>query len=192
MIYYIVAALVLMLDQMVKYFMTIQLTPGVNVPLIPGILHLTYVENTGAALNFMSDMRWILVGVTAVVIVLIIVGMIKYRAKIRPVGMLALAVVLGGAASHLIDRAVLGYVVDYLEFDFVRFAVMDVADWFITVGGIVFCLYYLIHSSKNDDLRKEFMIRRRKKADPETTPEDKADEPVGSVQPEDDGGTDVS
>lgn len=191
MIYFIIAALVVMLDQVVKYFMTLNLTPGVNVQLIPGIIHLSYQENTGAAFSFMSNMRWVLVAISAVVIILLVIGMIKYRDKVDPIGKLALACVLGGAASHLFDRAVLGYVVDFFEFDFVRFAVFDVADCFITVGGIVFCIYYLFHSSKNDDLREEFMIGKRKKkaavtAEPDNTDDSHAD----SNPPEDDGDTD--
>ena len=191
MIYFIIAALIVMLDQLVKYFITIQMTPGVNVPLIPGILHLTYTENTGAAFSFMSNMRWVLVAVSAVVIIVMIIGMIKYKDKIDPIGKLALAAVLGGAMSHLIDRAILGYVVDFLEFDFVRFAVMDIADWFISVGGIVFCIYYLIHSSKHDGLREEFLIGKKKKGKTTEKTDNSEDEHTDSIPPEDDGGTDA-
>lgn len=190
MIYFIIAALVVMLDQVAKYFITIQMTPGVDVPLIPGIIHLTYIENTGAAFSFMSDMRWVLVIVSAIVIIVLIIGMIKYKDKIDPIGKLALAAILGGAVSHLFDRAVLGYVVDFLEFDFVRFAVMDVADWFITVGGIVFCIYYLVSSSKNDSLRKEFMLGKQKNTQPEQDPDTTDADHTANSQPEDDGGSD--
>lgn len=190
MIYFIIAALVVMLDQIAKYFITIQIAPGVNVPLIPGIIHLTYVENTGAAFSFMSDMRWVLVVVSAVVIMMIVIGMIKYRDKIDPIGKVALSAILGGAVSHLFDRAVLGYVVDYLEFDFIRFAVMDVADWFITVGGIVFCIYYLIHSAKHDGLREEFLIGKKKKAKPAAAPDISDNDHTDCNLPEDDGGID--
>ncbi len=130
-------------------------------------------------------------GVSAVVIVLIIIGMIKYKDKIAPIGKLALAAVLGGAVSHLIDRAVLGYVVDFLEFDFVRFAVMDIADWFITIGGVAFCLWYLLHSAKNDDLRKEFMLGKHKKTEtPDEKPDETEDNQADSVMPEAEGGND--
>lgn len=192
MIYFIIAALIFLLDQIVKYFVTMNLTPGVNVQLIPGILNLTYQENTGAAFSFLPDMRWVLVAVTGILVILIIVGMIKYKNKLAPIGMLALAAVLGGAVSHLFDRAILGYVVDYLEFDFVRFAVMDVADWFITIGGITFCIWYLSYSAKHDDIRKEFMLGKRKKADPENMPPETEDEHTDSLQSEDNGGADVS
>ncbi|NLA86220.1 MAG: signal peptidase II [Clostridiales bacterium] len=181
MIYFIIAALVVMLDQITKYYITLYIAPGISVPLIPGLIRLTYHENTGAAFSFLSDMRWLLVVTSAVAVILIIWGMIRYRDKINPVGKLALAAVLGGAVSHLLDRAILGYVVDFFEFEFVRFAIFNVADCFITVGGIVFCIWYLLHSRKDDGIREDFMLVRRKKADA-----DAAD----GTQPEDDGGTD--
>ena len=154
MIYFIISALIVLLDQASKYMMSIQLTPGEPVELIPGIIHLIYVENTGAAFSFLRDMRWVLVIVSLVVIVLLIVLMIRYGSKIRPLGMLALASVLGGAFGNLIDRAFFGYVVDFFEFGFISwFAVFNVADSFITIGGIVFCIYYIFG---RDDILKEF------------------------------------
>jgi signal peptidase II len=182
LIYFIIAALVVLLDQLVTYFMALQLTPGVNVELIPGIIHLSYQKNTGAAFSFMSDMRWVLVGISAVVIIVIIIAIIKYRDKIDIIGKLALAAVLGGAVSHLFDRAVFGYVIDYFEFGFVRFAVFDVADCFITVGGIVFCIYYLLSTSKHDGLKDEFLIGKSKKDVLKAGAPDKTED---AVNPED-------
>jgi signal peptidase II len=190
-IYFIISALIVMLDQTVKYFITLNIAPGAIVDVIPGVIHLTYQENTGAAFSFLSDMRWVLVGVSAVVIVLLVIGMIRYKDKIGPVGKLSLAAVLGGAVAHLIDRAVLGYVVDFFEFEFVSFAVFDVADCFITVGGITFCIWYLLHTSKNDDLRKEFMLGKRKKTEKNDMAPDGAEAgQTDSKAPEDEGGTD--
>jgi signal peptidase II len=184
-IYFIIAAFIVMLDQIVKYFITLNMGPGVTVPLIPGIIRLTYHENTGAAFSFLSDMRWVLVGVSGAVIILLVAGMIRYRDIISPAGKLALAAVLGGAVSHLLDRAILGYVVDFFEFEFVRFAVFDVADCFITVGGIVFCIWYLFSSGKNGDLRKELMLFGRRKA--EAGPAKPGDDGTDDIHPEDDG-----
>ncbi len=51
---------------------------------------------------------------------------------------------LGGALGNAIDRAVSGSVVDMFEFTFVRFAIFNIADTFITCGGILFCLYIIL------------------------------------------------
>jgi signal peptidase II len=167
MMYFIIAALIVLLDQLSKYFLTMKLSGGEIVRLLPGLVRMEYVRNTGAAFSFLSDMRWVLVGVSTVVIVAIAVGLVRYRNKIDLVGKLSLAFILGGAFSNLIDRALFGYVSDFFEFEFVRFAVFNVADIFITVGGVAFCLWYLFNGSKRDSLRDEFMLVKRRKAGPE-------------------------
>ena len=162
-IYFIFAALIVLLDQLSKYFLTMQLAGGPVRELIPGLVRLEYLQNTGAAFSFLSDMRWVLVGVSTVVIVLIVIGLFRYKDKIDWVGKLGLAAILGGALSNLFDRAVFGYVADFFEFEFVRFAVFNVADIFITVGAVVFCLWYLFRGGKKDGLREDFMIGKSKK-----------------------------
>ncbi len=148
MIYIILAALVILIDQLAKYFITLELSSGGQIGLIPGIIHLTYTENTGAAFSFLADRRWLLIVISVVVIIAAVVMIVRYRDKISPFGMTTLALVLGGAASHLLDRAVLGYVVDFFEVEFVTFAIFDVADCFITVGGILFLIYYIFYHDK--------------------------------------------
>lgn len=163
-IYFILAVLIVLLDQLTKYFLTLQLSGGAVMELLPGLVRMEYLRNTGAALSLLSNMRWLLVGVSAVVIVALIIGMLKYKTRIDWVGKLGLAAILGGAFSNLIDRVVFGYVADFFEFEFVRFAVFNVADIFITVGGVVFCLWYLLRGSKQGGLREELLLGKKKTA----------------------------
>ena len=80
---------------------------------------------------------------------------------------------------------------DFFEFEFVRFAVFNVADTFITVGAVVFCLWYLFHGSKHDGLREEFMFGKGKKKYAGAAGADKQGESQGaSDAPEDSGGAD--
>lgn len=169
--YFILAALIVLLDQTSKYFLTLKMQTvleagGSSVGLIPGIIRMTYVRNTGAAFSFMSDMRWLLVAVTLVVMAVIVFILVRYRDKLGVWGSLGLAGVLGGAFANFIDRALFGYVADFFEFEFIRFAVFNVADIFITVGGLTFCLYYLFHRDIGDD----FVLFGRRKA-PQNAPE---------------------
>lgn len=188
-IYFIIAAIIVLLDQVSKYFLTLQLSGGGVVQLIPGLVRMEYVQNTGAAFSFMSDMRWVLVGISAVVIVLIVLGLIKYKDKIDWAGKLGLALILGGALSNLFDRAYFGYVSDFFEFEFVKFAVFNVADTFITIGAVVFCLWYLFGASKKGGLREEFLIGGKKKKAETIRKEDETD---NSAKTEDIGGADHS
>ena len=189
-IYFILAALIVVLDQVSKYFLSLQLAGGGTVKLIPGLVHMVYTQNTGAAFSFLSDMRWVLVAVSSVVIVLLILGMIRYREKIGWAGKLGLAAILGGALGNLIDRALFGYVSDFFEFAFVRFAVFNVADIFITVGAVVFCLWYLLGGTKRGGLREEFIVGkgRKNRGGDECSEKDRDGSHEAGVSPEDDGG----
>lgn len=170
MTYFVLAMLIVLVDQAVKYLITIDLAAGGQIALIPGLIHLTYVENTGAAFSILSDMRWLLVAVSFVCSLIIAFILLKYKDKIEVIGKIALAFVLGGALGNLVDRAVLGYVVDVFEVEFMRFAVFNVADCFITVGGIAFCIYYFVHSGKQDKIKKRKAAT--KKEQPETEKRD--------------------
>ena len=181
LIYFIIAAFIVLLDQLSKYFLTLRLSDGSVAELIPGLVRMVYTRNTGAAFSFMSDMRWVLVGVSAVVIALIVVGLIRYREKIDWLGKLGLASILGGAFSNFIDRVYFGYVPDFFEFEFVRFAVMNVADVFITVGAVVFCLWYLFASGKRGGIREEMMLRKGKRNAAGPVPLDDSVIPGGKV-----------
>ena len=177
MIYFIIAALIVLLDQVSKYFLSIQLADGQTLQLIPGVINMVYVENTGAAFSFLSDMRWILVSVSAIAIVLLVILLMRYGRRMKPLGSLSLAFVLGGAFGNLIDRALFGYVVDFFEFAFVRFAVFNVADIFITVGGVAFCLYYLF---SRDELLNDISWGKKKPQDVKAADNDDTENDSGS------------
>ena len=66
-----------------------------------------------------------------------------YAKKItHPFGAWSMVLVVGGAIGNLIDRVLYGYVVDMFEVLFMNFAIFNVADIFVVVGGIAFCVYY--------------------------------------------------
>lgn len=150
MLYLVIAAAVVLLDQLSKFYMTRYLAGG-SAPFIPGLVRLVYVENSGAAFSMLSNRRWILVAVSSLAAVLILLALFRYRQHVGRPGCLALAFVLGGAVGNLIDRVLFGYVVDFFEFEFVRFAVFNVADIFITLGGIAFLLFYLLAPGEKNE-----------------------------------------
>jgi len=105
---------------------------------LPGI-GLTYTENTGAAFSIFGNARWILAGISlAAVVAMLVFILIKKRAL--PL-IFAFTLIISGAAGNLIDRLLTGYVVDMFEFTFMRFAIFNVADIYITVGGVFLFLY---------------------------------------------------
>ncbi|MCL2125870.1 MAG: signal peptidase II [Oscillospiraceae bacterium] len=156
MLCFIFAALVIVLDQFIKRWVVLTVALREDITLIPGVIGLTHVENTGAAFSILSNQRWLLVGIALVASIFLIAILLRYNDGFW--GTLGLAAVLGGTIGNLIDRLFHGYVVDMFNFKFMDFAVFNIADIFITLGGITFLIYFIISSfrpSKSAQLSAE-------------------------------------
>jgi len=160
MLCFVFAALVVLLDQFIKRWVVLTLPLSDKTVLIPGIIGLTHVENRGASFGMLSDSPWVLVGVACLAVLLLAAILLRYNDGFW--GTLGLAAVLGGAVGNLIDRLQLvehagvvapGKVVDMFEFYFVRFAIFNIADIFITLGGLTFIVFFIISTIKQS--RKE-------------------------------------
>ncbi|WP_375513633.1 signal peptidase II [uncultured Nostoc sp.] len=136
-LFWIAAFIAFFLDQITKYWVVQTFSLGQTVPLLPQIFHFTYVTNTGAAFSLLSGkvewLRWLSLGVSLVLIALALFG-----PTLNLWDQLGYGLILGGAMGNGIDRFVLGYVVDFLDFRLINFAVFNVADSFISIG--IVCL----------------------------------------------------
>ena len=144
--YAIVAILILIADQGLKYWVTlnIPLDTG-HVTLIPGVLELTNIHNNGAAFSILQHApHWIFVLFT-LVFAAIAVFCLRRNVVHGKVGRWSVVLVLAGAVGNCIDRILSGYVVDMFNFLFVRFAVFNLADIFIVVAGIALCLHVIFY-----------------------------------------------
>ena len=144
MLYAIVVVLVLIADQLVKYWVTANITLNSgSVELIPGILKLVNIHNDGAAFSLFPGYRWIFVGLAAAVTIAVILALIFHWIK-SGFGRWMAVLTMAGALGNAIDRAIYGYVVDMFVIEPVKFIqVFNVADIFITVGGILFGLFII-------------------------------------------------
>ena len=126
------------LDQWLKWWSSTNLPLGGPRVLVDGVLGLRYFHNTGAAFGFLGGQdwgRWVL----TVLVTLLLVLLAWYYFWLPAGGKLwrirvPLAFVFAGGLGNLIDRVRLGYVVDMLEFLFVRFAIFNLADVFVVAG----------------------------------------------------------
>ena len=144
MLYAIVAVLALILDQAVKYWTTVNIVVDTGeAKLIPGFIHLANVHNTGAAFSFLEGARWFFV-ILCILFCLVVVYVLVKNIITHPLARWMAVLVMAGAIGNCIDRIVCGYVVDMFEFDFMIFGrpfpVFNVADIYITVGVIIFCV----------------------------------------------------
>jgi len=136
-LFWIAACLAFLLDRLTKYWVVNTFSLGETKPLLLGIFHLTYVTNTGAAFSLFSGkvewLRWLSLGVSLVLIAMALLGPV-----LSLWDQLGYGLILSGAVGNGIDRFILGYVVDFLDFRLINFAVFNVADSFITTG--IICL----------------------------------------------------
>ena len=130
-------------DQISKWLVVEQIPLYSQVDVIPGLFHLTYVQNTGAAFSAFQGMQWLF----AVIFALFTIGVIwEYVGKKMPFTTLerwCIAAIYAGGLGNMIDRLRLGYVVDMIEVEFIRFPVFNVADCFITCGCILLMLHLI-------------------------------------------------
>ncbi|HVR89950.1 MAG TPA: signal peptidase II [Novosphingobium sp.] len=157
-----IAALIFAADQALKWLVTGPLALGEigqSLTLLP-IFNFTYAENNGVSLNlFSTDSelgRWLLVALTATIAIVVTVWMLRERHR---ADIAALGLVLGGALGNILDRARLGFVVDYADLHFGEwrpFLIFNLADSAITFGILII-------------LARSF-LSREKRADPATQP----------------------
>lgn len=141
------------LDQLTKWLAVTFLQGNPSVPIIPDVLQLTYLENRGAAFGMLQDQRWVFlvistVGITAVLLYLFIK---------RPTSKLlctAIALIVGGGIGNMIDRVLLGYVVDFIDFCLINFAIFNVADSFVCVGAGMLALWVILDTVKEEKRKK--------------------------------------
>ena len=143
------AAAILALDQWVKHWITVNLPLGESMPLLPGFMQLRTVLNYGAAWSSFSGMRWLLVGVTSVIVLAVAYVLVR-RIVRHPIGVAACFLILSGGLGNIIDRVRLGYVVDMFDFQFMNYPVFNVADIAVVCGAVLAVIYYLWFYEKYD------------------------------------------
>lgn len=128
-------------DQITKLLVLAEIPLFGHVDAVPGLFHLTYVQNTGAAFSSFEGMRWMFVVLFIILTVLIFVEYFKKPMPFTTFERWCIAAIYGGGLGNVIDRVRLGYVVDMIEVDFINFPVFNVADCFITCG----CIAMIVH-----------------------------------------------
>ncbi len=123
-------------DQLTKYWAQTKLQPIGCIDVIDGVFSLTYVRNTGAAFGMLQGQKWLLLVLTAVVLMAAIFYLIRNKIT-NPVLLSSGAVVAAGALGNMIDRIRLSYVIDFLEVRFITFPVFNVADCCVVLGMVV-------------------------------------------------------
>lgn len=156
MLYAIIAAIILIVDQWFKYWVTINITLDTGEQaLIPSVVKLVNIHNDGAAFGILSNMRWLFVAIAVVFVAALLILMIK---KVFTGGFVRWCAVLAmtGAIGNCIDRVLYGYVVDMFKLEFVNFAVFNIADIVLVVSCLLFIIFLLVGDSEEDEEEEDY------------------------------------
>lgn len=154
---------VIALDQLTKWLAVIYLEGAPSFPLWQDVLHFTYTRNEGAAFGIFSNQRWVFMVFSTVAIIALLVVLFAYRPKSRYV-QITLAMIAGGGIGNMIDRIALGYVIDFIDFTLIDFAIFNVADSFVTVGAFMLMGYLIMDIVRESKAEKAKKLARQETA----------------------------
>ena len=154
MLYFLIFLVIFTGDQALKWYVASSFQLYEKAPLIPGVVELQYVQNTGGGWSILSGHTWLLSLLTAIIMAVVLLLMIL---RVRhPMGLTACSLLLAGGIGNLVDRLRLGYVVDMFHFPFwPSYPVFNVADIAVVTGMILAAAYYLFLYDKHDAPRKK-------------------------------------
>ena len=138
------AALAVVLDQVTKAMTVANIPLYSRVPFWSGVFHFTYVQNTGAAFSSFLGQQWLFALIFGIFTILMIYELLKNTMGFLPFERWCIVAIWAGGLGNMIDRVRLGYVVDMIEVEFIRFPVFNVADCFITCGCVLLIAHLVL------------------------------------------------
>lgn len=119
---------------------------------IKGLISFRYLENKGAAFGMFADHRWIFMTLTSIALIVLICAMMFKKLNSNLL-VWSFSMIIGGGIGNMIDRVFRGYVVDFIDVQFVDFYVFNIADCFVVIGCGLLILYLVADILK--DRKKE-------------------------------------
>lgn len=136
-------------DQITKFFAQKYLADGSSVHFIKGIVDFRYAENTGMAFSLFSGARWVFIAIT--VAACLAAAWYIFSNKCKSLWLYwSIGVIIAGGIGNLIDRALYGFVIDFIEPTFMNFAVFNIADCAVTLGAVSLVIYLIYDSLKKE------------------------------------------
>lgn len=151
--WFMLSLAVIVCDQLSKYLVGIFLTPYHPLPVFP-MFNLTLAYNTGAAFSFLSGAgdwhRWFFAAFSFIVSIILAIWLYRSENQTRLLSA-GISLILGGAMGNLLDRALHGYVIDFIDLYYKHhhFATFNIADSAICIGAGLFVLDALITKSSD-------------------------------------------
>ena len=155
--YSLFAAVIVALDQITKYLTVLYIPLYEELPFIPGLLQLTYVQNTGAAFSSLEGQQWLFAIIFAAFTCMLFYEYFKKPMAFTAFERWCIAAIYAGGLGNMVDRVRMGYVVDMIETTFMDFPVFNVADCFISCGCVLLFGHLLLFNKAfwKDDKKKK-------------------------------------
>ena len=147
---FFVAIIVLLADQTMKNIISQNMLLNEKITILNNILSVTKIYNTGAAFGIFENKTLFLAIFSVFVIISISVYLVRTYKSLNFVNTIAWGLVLGGTIGNFVDRLSLGYVLDFIRFDFVNFPIFNIADLCINCGAILLIIYLLTTPNSNE------------------------------------------
>ncbi|MBR3936098.1 MAG: signal peptidase II, partial [Oscillospiraceae bacterium] len=148
----VIAVVLIAVDQIVKNWAEDVLTKG-EIAVIEDVLYFKYAENTGVAFSMFSDNRWMLIGITSIMLIVVLAFFLSGKVTDK-LEQFSLALILAGGVGNLIDRISLGYVIDFIDVRIINFAIFNIADICICVGAFLLCVAVYLSDKKEASEKK--------------------------------------
>lgn len=147
---YKVTSILLIIDQISKLLINTKMTLNQEIVLIPKLLSILYVKNTGAAFSILQDNTIFLTVINALFIIVLHL-FIKREKKLSKFSCLSLGLIMGGMFGNLIDRIIHHGVIDFIYISLIDFPVFNIADMGITIGAILLLISFIIEKRSNNE-----------------------------------------
>jgi signal peptidase II len=147
----IVIILLIALDQFTKYLAVVHLEGKESIVIIPKVLELTFLKNSGAAFGILQNQKVFFVMIA--IMILVVIAYVLFRIpneKKYIIMQVILVMIASGAAGNMIDRIRNDYVVDFISFVIINFPIFNVADIYVTVSTILFIVLFLFYYKEKD------------------------------------------
>jgi signal peptidase II len=139
----IIVAIILLVDQFIKYLILNNVPLMQTKEVIPNVVNITHLPNTGAFFGIFANNNDILAIITFVIVCGFIIYLVMQSKNASRLLVVALSLIIGGALGNILDRVIHGAVVDYVTLKFLNFPTFNFADMCITSGAALLIIYVL-------------------------------------------------
>ena len=147
---YKVTSILLIIDQITKLLINTKMTLNQEIIIIPKVLSLLYVKNTGAAFSMLQDNTIFLTVINALFIIVLHL-LIKKEKNLSKFSCLSLGMIMGGMFGNLLDRIIHHSVIDFIYISIINFPIFNIADMGITIGVVLLIISFIIEKRNKNE-----------------------------------------